>query len=121
MDNQFLKTNARVEVQVVEGKRFLKDVPHRLLGVTQEQVAVEGKDGLGQSLAETDLELHVAVIFVGLLVQWQAHREIGVLERPEKRQLVKLLDNTVGIKLPLVTADVSDLARHGAKHAGQHE
>ena len=111
MDNQFLETDAGVEVQVVEGQRFLKDVPHGLLGVTQEQVAVEGKDGLGQSLAETDLELHLAIIFVGLLVQRDTHREIGVLERSEKRQFVKLLDNAVGIELPLVMTDVGNLCR----------
>ena len=95
--NQILNTDAWIEVQVVEGQRLLKHVPYRLLWVLQEQVAVQGQDGLGEPVAETDLELHVAVELGGLGVECRSTDKISVLVDAKGRPAVKVIDNAVHI------------------------
>ena len=109
VDNQVLNTDARVEVQVVEWQRFFKDIPHRLLRIAQEKVAVEGKNRLGEALAETDLELHIAVVLGGFLVQGRAQHKVIVLVDTKKRPAVKVMNNAVHIYFSGVPADIRDL------------
>ena len=52
---------------------------------------MEGEDGLGEALPETDLELHVAFVFGGLVVQCRTTDKISVLVDAKSRAVVKVI------------------------------
>jgi hypothetical protein len=103
----------------VEGHGLFKDVPHGLLGITQEQVAMEREYRFGESLAEANLELHVAVELIGFLIYWTTNGEINVLICAKKRMIVKVIDNAVNIECLLLLANVRDLGRQCAYRASK--
>ena len=64
-------------------------------------MAVQGQDGLGESVTETDLELHVAVELGRLMVQCRTPHEVGVLVDTKGRPAVKVIDNAIHINFVL--------------------
>ena len=123
-DDELRDANARVEVQVVERHRLLEDVPHGLLRVEEEQVAVPGQHTLGEALAEADLGFHVAVELGGFLVDGGASHKVVVLIKPEEGPAVEVLDDAVHVeflhRFVIFLLDGGDLRHAGERH-GQEE
>ena len=71
-------------------------MPYRFLRIEQIQVGVSRQHTLGETLLETDLELHVTVIAVGLATQHSATHKIGILVETEVGTVVKFFTDTVG-------------------------
>jgi hypothetical protein len=67
-------------------------------------VAVEWKHRLRETLAETYLELHIAVKLVRLMVQRCTKSEIVVLVNSKEGAVIKIVNETIDIELLLLFA-----------------
>ena len=111
-DDELRQTDTRVEVQVMKRQRVPEDVPDGLLAIKQVQIGVEREHTLGETLLETDLELHVAVVGVGCAAQHGAAYKVGVLVETEVRTAVQFGTDTVG-NLFVGLFEINDLASGG--------
>ena len=62
---------------------------------------MQGQDGLGEPVAETDLELHVTVELSWLGIQCRTTHEVSVLVDAKGRSAVKVIDNAIHIDFVL--------------------
>ena len=105
-------THTRIEVQVMEGQGAFKHVPHRLLGIKQIQIGMEGQHALGEALLETDLELDIAVRRRGLTAQHGSGNKVSVLVQTEVRTLIQVCTDAVSYVFFRIIGDDLTLDRN---------